>query len=95
MTISTLQKSSIAKALVAALLMTIVLGVFLFGPQRAHAQSAQIFENGIPMPNIDFGNNFPFGYGGGPRVPTPPDTSRIINRIFVRVNALFDRLLNR
>ncbi len=102
MMISTLQKHSIAKALFVVFIFTaVMLGVSTLGASPAHAQTTQLFEGGLPGPNMDtffgdnFGDNFPFGYGGGPRTPTPPDTSGIIERVFTRINLLFDRLFNR
>ncbi|OGG51391.1 hypothetical protein A2704_03420 [Candidatus Kaiserbacteria bacterium RIFCSPHIGHO2_01_FULL_54_36b] len=70
------------------------LGVaFIAMPVPAHAQTSQLFPNGVPGP--DFGDDFPFGYGGGPRLPNVPNGSTIVEQVFERINAMFDRLFNR
>lgn len=79
----------------ALILATLLFLGILFAARPAHAQSTSLFPNGVSGPNIDFGDNFPFGYGGGPRTPTPPDTAGIIDRVFTRINAIFNRLFNR
>jgi hypothetical protein len=99
MTILALQKNSIEKTLIVALLISVVFAIFLFGTQRAHAQSASLLDNGPTAPNIDFGNHFPFGYGGGPRVSIPPIPPRVNDllrnlpgRILDQINSIFDRV---
>jgi hypothetical protein len=45
-----------------------------------------------------FGPNFPFGYGGGPQIPTPPtspNAALVVGRVIARINAMLDRLFNR
>src|SRR3990167_8463763 len=88
---NTLLARGYAAFMIAALLFVGI--IFIAKPTPAHAQTSQLFPNGVPGP--DFGDNFPFGYGGGPRLPDVPNGSTIVERIFERINSLFGRLFNR
>lgn len=82
--------SGVATAVVS--LVVLVVG-FAFTVTPAHAQSSSFSTSSLPRLNMP--SDFPFGYGGGPRMPTLPDTSGIISRAFSRINAIFNRLFNR
>ena len=83
------------------LLVSAVLVVGIISIARpAQAQGVQYSEGNMQRPNSNasFGTNFPFGYGGGPRVPTPPmspNAAVIVSRVIASINSILNRLFNR
>lgn len=74
----------------------IVFAGVTLGASTAHAQRASQLEN-VPAPDVAQPRpprdpQPPFGYGGGPRAPRPPDLTPNLRDIFERIRAFLDRL---
>jgi hypothetical protein len=89
------RSKNVFRVYVCAVLALVLLFMSVSIARPAHAQGAEqnaSHSSNFPPPD------FPFGYGGGPRGPTPPPSPNaavIVGQVISRINAMLARLFNR